>query len=199
MVGKWRVGDNISPLDRGFDNFYGWVRGYGVDSWEPRMMTRLPAAAPHREYAAGEFFATDGPHRSRPRFLETTSKLPLLRGCSNVAYQAHPTFPFRPGRTTPAATPKSIPAAGNQIRDRPPGRQKKLGLIPPDTSLPPRSAIPLPAVARRLGSATSNGNNPAWDALDEPRRADLTHRMAAYCRHGHRHGPQHRPPRRAPA
>src|SRR3954453_1171017 len=33
MVGKWHVGDNVSPIDRGFNDFYGWTKGYAVDSW----------------------------------------------------------------------------------------------------------------------------------------------------------------------
>ena len=58
-VGKWHVGDHQPPTARGFDDFYGFVRGYGVDSWEPRMMTRLPEGKPQRGYQPGEFFATD--------------------------------------------------------------------------------------------------------------------------------------------
>ena len=59
MAGKWHVGDHQPPTQRGFDDFYGFVRGYAVDSWEPRMMTRLPQGRPMRSYAKGEFFATD--------------------------------------------------------------------------------------------------------------------------------------------
>lgn len=59
MAGKWHVGDNVSPVARGFGNFYGFTRGYAVDSWEPRMMTRLPEGRPCRTYEKGRFFATD--------------------------------------------------------------------------------------------------------------------------------------------
>ena len=58
-VGKWHVGDSVPPTTRGFDDFYGFVRGYAVDSWEPGMMIRLPAGKPQRSYQPGEFFATD--------------------------------------------------------------------------------------------------------------------------------------------
>ena len=58
-VGKWHVGDSILPTSRGFDDFYGFVRGYAVDSWEPRMMLRLPEGRPQRKYNQGEYFATD--------------------------------------------------------------------------------------------------------------------------------------------
>ena len=58
-AGKWHVGDSEPPNKRGFDDFYGFVGGYGVDSWEPRMMTRLPEGRPQRQYKTGEYFATD--------------------------------------------------------------------------------------------------------------------------------------------
>ena len=52
-VGKWHVGDREPPTRRGFDDFYGFVSGYAVDSWEPRMMTRLPEGKPQRTYKPG--------------------------------------------------------------------------------------------------------------------------------------------------
>ena len=58
-VGKWHVGDAVLPTSRGFDDFYGFVRGYAVDSWEPRMMLRLPEGRPQRNYKPGEYFATE--------------------------------------------------------------------------------------------------------------------------------------------
>jgi arylsulfatase len=33
MSGKWHVGDRLSPIERGFDDFYGFTRGYAVDSF----------------------------------------------------------------------------------------------------------------------------------------------------------------------
>jgi arylsulfatase A-like enzyme len=59
MSGKWDVGDNVSPVARGFDDFYGWTVGYGVNSWLAEMMIRLPEGRPQRSYKPGEFFATD--------------------------------------------------------------------------------------------------------------------------------------------
>jgi len=46
MSGKWHVGDRIDPTARGFDEFYGFVRGYAVNSWDERMMIRLPEGRP---------------------------------------------------------------------------------------------------------------------------------------------------------
>jgi arylsulfatase A-like enzyme len=59
MSGKWHVGDTVSPAERGFDDFYGFTRGHAVDSFDPRMMIRLPEGRPQRSYKAGEYFATE--------------------------------------------------------------------------------------------------------------------------------------------
>jgi len=55
--GKWHVNEP-GPVERGFDEFYGFVHGYAVNSWEPGMMIRLPKGRPQRSYAAGEYYAT---------------------------------------------------------------------------------------------------------------------------------------------
>ena len=71
MAGKWHVGDQQPPTVRGFDDFYGFVRGYAVDSWEPRMMTRLPADRPQPSYELGKYFATDALTDTRWTFSRT--------------------------------------------------------------------------------------------------------------------------------
>jgi len=55
MVGKWHVGDNLSPIERGFENFYGFTRGYGVNSWYSKMMVRLPEGRPQRSMGRVSF------------------------------------------------------------------------------------------------------------------------------------------------
>ncbi len=69
-VGKWHVGDNVLPTSRGFDDFYGFIRGYAIGSWEPRMMTRLPEGCPQRHGAIskGESLRHRCHYRSRARF-----------------------------------------------------------------------------------------------------------------------------------
>jgi arylsulfatase len=58
---------------------------------------------------------------------------------------------------------------------------KDLGLHSENMKLPPRSSIDHLAAARRLGSSTADGLNPAWNDLTEERRTDLAHRMATYA------------------
>jgi arylsulfatase len=92
MVGKWHVNEP-GPTKRGFDEFYGFVHGHGLDSWEPRMMIRLPEGRPERAYGAGEYFATDAMTDYALDFLNTAraEKVPWFL---YVAYQA-PHFPVQ--------------------------------------------------------------------------------------------------------
>lgn len=179
MSGKWHVGDDVSPIARGFDDFYGFHRGYGVDSFDPRMMARLPEGRPQRAYERGKFFATDA---------ITDHALDFLKGLREgdgpwflyIAYQA----PHFPVQTLPedAEGYRGIYAAGwDAIREGRLARQKEMGLMPGGVALTPRSRIPHPVAAKRIGSMTDDGRNPSWGSLPDDRRADLAHRMAAFA------------------
>ncbi len=177
--GKWHVGDSVPPTARGFDDFYGFIRGYAVDSWEPRMMIRLPEGRPQRRYAPGEFFATDAITDHALDFLSSArqSGEPWMM---YVAYQAaHFPVASRPEDMTGYA---DIYNRGwDKIREQRLARQKELGLLSSGTSLTPRSQIPKPAAAKRIGSLTEDGRNPAWDSLPAERRTDLAQRMSVYA------------------
>jgi arylsulfatase len=176
--GKWHVGEP-GPVARGFDGFYGFVHGYGLDSWNPRMLVRLPKSAVTRPPASTGFFATDALTDQALDFLATAraADQPWLL---YLAYQA-PHFPLQ---APPELTARYAPlyARGwDVLRGERLARMQRLGLVPADLALPPREQIDSPAVARRLGSLTADGRNPAWDSLDPRRQADLASRMAVYA------------------
>jgi arylsulfatase A-like enzyme len=179
MVGKWHVGDNISPIDRGFDNFYGWTRGYGVNSWYEKTMVRLPVGAPQRMYQPGQFFATDALTDHALDFLADMrqAKSPWLL---YVAYQA-PHFPLHARDQEVLEYQDRYRVGWDKIRQERLARQKQLRIFSPDTKLTPLSPIPLPAAAARNGSATDDGNNPPWDVIPKERQRDLAARMAVYA------------------
>jgi arylsulfatase len=58
---------------------------------------------------------------------------------------------------------------------------KQLGLLDVKNNLPPRSKIDSVEVAKRMGSMTKDGMNPAWKSLQKERRTDLARRMAVYA------------------
>ena len=178
-AGKWHVGNSEPPTKRGFDDFYGFVGGYGVDSWEPRMMKRLPEGRPQRSYQPGEFFATDAITDHALDFLADMRKAgaPWLL---YVGYQA-PHFPVQSKREDMTGYPEIYARGWDKIREQRLTKQKKIGLLPESTALTPRSKISHPVASRRLGSWTDDGNNPAWDSLPADRRADLAQRMAVFA------------------
>lgn len=177
--GKWHVGDSISPLDRGFNDFYGFTSGYAVDSWEQSMMKRLPASPHERAYAKDQFFATDAITDHALEYIGKMreSKQPWFM---YLAYQA-PHFPIASMPEDMAGYPELYARGWDIIRTERLDRMKKLGIVPNDTPLTPRSKIPHAKQAALHGSMTADGNNPAWDSLPADRRADLAMRMAVYA------------------
>ena len=176
--GKWHV-NGPGPIARGFEEFYGFVHGYAVDSWEPGMMIRLPRGRPQRSYASGEYYATNAITDHALDFLDLARRKgrPWLM---YVAYQAAH-FPIQAPAKLSASYVATYERGWDALRAERLGRMKQLGLVSGDLPLPPRSPIDNAAVAQRLGSMTSDGRNPAWDSLDAVRRADLARRMAVYA------------------
>jgi arylsulfatase len=178
MVGKWHVNEP-GPTKRGFDEFYGFVHGHGLDSWEPRMMIRLPEGRPERAYGAGEYFATDAMTDYALDFLNTAraEKVPWFL---YVAYQA-PHFPVQAPPELTRGYVSTYEKGWDVLRAERIERLKALGLVPASLENPGRSPIENIMLARKAGSATKDGKNPAWDSLAPARRADLARRMAVYA------------------
>lgn len=176
--GKWHV-NTPGPIERGFDEFYGFVHGYAVDSWNPSMMVRLPEGRPQRRYPEGEYYATDAitDHAIEFLGLEREKGQPWLL---YVGYQA-PHFPVQAPPDLTSTYLETYATGWDAIRARRFEKLKTLGLIGPGLELAPRGPIDQVAVARRIGSMTPDGMNPAWDSLDADRRADLARRMAVYA------------------
>lgn len=177
-VGKWHVNDP-GPIARGFDGFYGFVHGYAVDSWDPKMMIRLPEDRPAIPYKPGTFYATDAITDHALLFLDEA------RGRRQpwflyVAYQAAH-FPVQAPVELTATYVETYRKGWDAIRAGRLERMKELGLMPDGLPLPDRARIDRLDVAKRLGSMTEDGLNPAWDSLPADRREDLAHRMAVYA------------------
>ena len=59
MSGKWHMGEVPGPIERGFDEFYGFTIPYSINCWDPNEMFRLPKGRVMRKYKEGEFYATN--------------------------------------------------------------------------------------------------------------------------------------------
>ena len=177
-VGKWHVNDP-GPVKRGFEEFYGYIHGYAVNSWDPGMMIRRPEGRPTRTYAPGEYYAANALTDYALDFLDTArqKKRPWML---YVAYQAAH-FPLQAPPKLTQNYVATYEKGWDVLRAERLERLKKLGIVSNELTLPPRSPIDSAAVAQRHGSMTADGNNPPWDSLDAKRRADLAQRMAVYA------------------
>lgn len=177
--GKWHVGD-FDPTTRGFDEFYGFYKGYAVDSWNPRMLIRFPAGRPQPSFEPGKFYATDAITDQALGFLADARQTPQRPWFLYLAYQA-PHFPLQAPADEVAKYAQVYQQGWDRIREQRLARLKQRGLVPGDTPLPPRSLIPLPAAARRHGLQADTDTNPPWDSLAADRQRDLAQRMAIFA------------------
>jgi arylsulfatase A-like enzyme len=176
--GKWHV-NRPEPTQRGFDEYYGFLDDYGVDGWRSHWMQRYPEGRPEREYAPGEFFATNAITDYALDFVksgESTGKPFFLY----LSYQAvH--FPLQAPASDIAKYKDYYHVGWDTIRARRLERMKKLGVVSPDITLSERSKIPIPKIAKRNGVPGDGIHNPAWELLDTDRQADLARRMAVFA------------------
>jgi arylsulfatase A-like enzyme len=178
MVGKWHLSEQNTPVMRGFEEFYGMLGGFNTYWKEDPFFTRLPAARSKRAYPPGGFYSTDvfgdyaldfmnqGRASGQPWFLY-------------LAFNA-PHFPLGAPEEAIAKYEAMYREKGwDAIRAERLARQKRLGLVPGNTPLTPRSVVPANFINRQTGWADKE--NPAWDSLSADRKADLARRMAVYA------------------
>lgn len=178
-AGKWHVNDP-GPTERGFEEFYGFLKDYGVDGWEPKWMKRYPEGRPERTYEEGEFFATNVITDYALDFLELSETTPEQPWLLYLSYQAvH--FPLQAPQADILKYKDTYRVGWDTIRMRRFERMKKLGVIPADIQLSERGDIPLPKVAERNGVPGDQKHNPPWDLLAADRQVDLARRMAVYA------------------
>ncbi|MDB5324661.1 MAG: arylsulfatase, partial [Phycisphaerales bacterium] len=159
MSGKWHVGDDVLPTSRGFDDFYGFYTGYTVNSYNPNQMIRLPAGRPTHKYESGKFYATDAITDYALDFVNQGRKDTARPWFLYLAYQAAH-FPLQaPADEVKPYVPTYL-KGWDQIRTDRLERMKKLGVLPADSVLSPRSAIPHVNNAKRDGLDTNV--NPSW-------------------------------------
>ncbi|MBM3788044.1 MAG: arylsulfatase [Acidobacteria bacterium] len=170
MCGKWHLGAVPSPIERGFDEFYGMVHGF--DSfWNEKVYTRLPAGRPVREYKT--FYATDAITDHALDFLKQ-ARSEAKPWFLYLAYNA-PHFPLHAPKAEIDKYQPVYEKGWDKIRAERMERLKARKLIDPAWTETPRSTVP----PNRF--YPDGGTNPAWDSLDADRRKDLARRMAIFA------------------
>ncbi|MDQ2687553.1 MAG: arylsulfatase [Armatimonadota bacterium] len=178
MVGKWHLSEQVTPVMRGFQEFYGMLGGFNTYWKEHPWETRLPADHPSRVYPPDGFYTTnaftdyaldfmnEGRQSGKPWFLYlayNAAHFPL--GAPEDVIEKYETMYRDKGWDT--------------IRADRLARQKELGIVPANLTLPPRSVVPANVINTKTGWADKD--NPAWDSLPADQRADLARRMAVYA------------------
>lgn len=168
--GKWHLAPDYDelpgqnrrswPLQRGFQYFYGFSRGW-TDQYKPRLIennTRLPAPTD-----PGYHFSVDITQRAIARWRSAAVSNPSQPRFLYLAYGA-PHSPIQVPRSYIDAYEGVYDMGWDKLRETRLARQKALGIVPPDTVLAPR-----------------NKGDAAWDTLDARERRVFARYMATYA------------------
>ncbi len=178
-AGKWHV-HHPGPIERGFEEFYGFLEDYGVDSFEPQWMKRYPPGRPERTYEEGTFFATDAITDYALDFLELGKATPDAPWFLYVSYQAvH--FPVQAWPKDTDKYRETYLVGWDTIRERRWQRMKEMGVVAKDVKLSERSQMVRPKHGIGKGIPGDGFHNPAWRELNPDRQADLAKRMSVYA------------------
>lgn len=181
MSGKWHMGHPPTPIDRGFDEFFGLLGGF-TSFFTPKVHDRLPKGRPVRKYEDGEYYATDVFTDYALDFLADSRKTdengkrpPFFL---YLAYTA-PHFPLHAPKEEIEKYADVYHKGWDVMRQERYRRQKKLGVLDENVRLTPRGFVPKNWV--NIDTGWADRENPAWDTIDIDRRADLARRMAIFA------------------
>ena len=177
MVGKWHM-EEPGPIERGFDEFYGFVHGYEQDQWEPHRYQRLPVGRPLEIPLDDDFYATDAFTEYALEFLDQARSRPDQPWFLYVAHSA-PHFPVQAPRDSVAPLVDTYRQGWDQLRQARWERMRASGLADDTWALTDRSIVPVDD--QLIANGFSGQPNPAWDDVEPTRREDLAHRMAVFA------------------
>lgn len=171
ISGKWHLGTE-DPTQHGFEEFYGTLVS-AKRFFDPDHLIRLPEGSAKREYAEGEFYATDAVTDHALDFLDKARETSNQPWFLYLAYHA-PHFPLHAPQEEIEKYADRYQEGWDQLREERLGRMKELGIVPEETELTPRSPY------WNYGE-TETGTNPPWDSLTKDRQKDLARRMAIFA------------------
>jgi arylsulfatase A-like enzyme len=178
-VGKWHMNEETGPIQRGFDEFYGYTRGHSHDQYDADYYIRLPEE--HRKEiapAADEFYATDVFNDYALEFIRQGQQ----SGKPWFLFLGHssPHFPVQAPADRADKYHDTYLRGWDALREERYDRMQKIGLVDGrQWKLTPRSIVPVDR--NDIANGFPGKTNPAWDSVDEPRRQDLARRMAVFA------------------
>ncbi len=177
-VGKWHVGMQAHPVERGFEEYYGYIQGYSANQWNPDAYQRLPESRKQEiTYTKKEFYATDAFSDYAMEFLNQAHK----KTEPWFLYLAHssPHFPLQAPAETRDKYVDIYRRGWDVLRQERYERQIKAGLATDTWSFTERSQVP--EDREDIANGYPGEPNPPWNSLPANRREDLAYRMAVYA------------------
>ena len=175
MVGKWHVTPLTEsgatgpfdgwPLGRGFDRFYGFMDAE-TDQYAPELVRDNTHIDPPGSYADGYHLTADLVDQSIRFIADHIADRPDMPWLTWVALGACHAPHQAPRRPHQRATTRCSPHGWDVERERRLARQKAMGIVPPETRLPPR-----------------NDGVKAWDEHSADEQRALHAAAGGLCRH----------------
>ncbi len=178
-VGKWHLHNETGPIQRGFEEFFGYTFDHSHDQWDAGYYERLPKGrAKEIDRPQGEFYATDVFNEYAIEFIKQGQKKDqpwfLFLGHSS------PHFPAQAPAESADKYFETYMRGWDVLREERYARMKKLGLIDSKRwSFTERSIVPVDR--DDIANGFPGKQNPSWDSIDEPRKRDLARRMALFA------------------
>ena len=177
-VGKWHVGHDEQPTDRGFEEYYGYTKGHSTSQWEIGNYQRLPVGKkPELKFNPESFFATDAFNDYAVEFLKQAQK----KEEPFFLYLAHssPHFPLHAPAKTRDRYLDTYRKGWDVLRKERYKRQEKSGLVTPSWKFTELSEVPVDR--DDIANHFAGKPNPQWQELPAERREDLAYRMATFA------------------
>jgi arylsulfatase len=177
--GKWHMHEATDPVERGFDEFYGYCMDHSHDQYDASYYQRLPGGRRKEiDPPAGQYYATDVFNQYALEFV----KQGQVAGSPWLLYLSHssPHFPLQAPKAMVNEYYETYLQGWDVLRERRFARMKEMGLVDGERwSLTERSMVPVDDQVVANGYAGKQ--NPAWESLPEDRRRDLARRMALFA------------------
>ncbi len=177
-VGKWHVGHEELPTDRGFDDYYGYVRGHSASQWKIDNYLRLPEGRPEElHYEEDQFYATDAFNDYSIEFLSQAQK----KKSPFFLYLAHssPHFPLEAPAQTRDSYLETYRKGWDLLRKERFERQKESGLLTDSWKFTELSEVPVDR--DDIANHFAGRPNPDWMDVPANRQEDLVYRMATFA------------------
>ena len=177
-VGKWHVGHEEIPTDRGFDEYYGYVRGHSASQWKAGNYQRLPEGRKEElKYENDEYYATDVFNDYAIEFLSQAQK----KEEPFFLYLAHssPHFPLEAPAETRDSYLKTYRKGWDKLRKERFEKQKRLGLVTDSWKFTELSDVPVDR--DDIANQYAGKPNPKWKDVPQNRQEDLVYRMATFA------------------